>query len=182
MSTSAPSSTTPKLDPPMTERAVLALLCEAPAHGFALAAELQPDSDIGRVFTVRRPLVYRALNNLVDLGLARADREEQSTAGPKRVVHVATKAGSRLNTAWLNSPVEHIRDLRTQLLLKLLLLQRSGRSTGKLVAAQQRELEETLQQLIDRKESGDVVDRWRAGSAQAALDFLTDVARRAHQS
>lgn len=175
MSTSAPTSPTPELELPMTERAVLALLCEGPAHGFALAAELQPESDIGRVFTVRRPLVYRALNNLVDLDLARADREEPSTAGPKRVVHIATPQGVELNTTWLKEPVEHIRDLRTQLLLKLLLLQRSGRSTQQLVHAERRELQDTLQQLIDRRESGDVVDRWRAGSAQATLDFLTQL-------
>lgn len=170
-----PTPTTPDINPPITERAVLALLCEAPAHGFALAAELQPESEIGRVFTVRRPLVYRALNNLVDLGLARPDHEEQSRAGPKRVVHVATTRGITLNKAWLNEPVEHVRDLRTRFLLKLLLLQRSNQSIGGLVRSEQRELDATLQQLIDRRESGDVVDRWRAGSAAAARQFLAEL-------
>ncbi len=167
--------TNPAIDPPITERAVLAVLCEGPAHGFALAAELSAESEIGRVFTVRRPLVYRALNNLVELGLARPDHEAPSTAGPKRIVHVATAAGRRLNDQWLTEPVVHVRDLRTWLLLKLLLLERSGRPIAQLILAQRTELDETLRQLIDRRDSGDVVDRWRATSAQAALDFLNDL-------
>lgn len=178
MATSTPQPTNAQIALPITERAVLALLCEGPAHGFALAAQLQPESDIGRVFTVRRPLVYRALNNLVDLNLAKPDHEEQSTAGPKRMVHVATTDGIRLNTAWLVEPVDHVRELRTPFLLKLLLLQRSDRATSELVQNERRVLGPTLQQLIDREESGDVVDRWRAGSARAAMEFLNDLANR----
>ncbi|MFV0259098.1 MAG: PadR family transcriptional regulator, partial [Acidimicrobiales bacterium] len=53
----------------LTEWVVLAVLAEAPTHGFAVAKELRPGTDLGRVITVHRPLVYRALDRLVAAGL-----------------------------------------------------------------------------------------------------------------
>ena len=55
-----------------TEHAVLGLLAEAPTHGFTIPKELAPGTSVGRVLTVRRPLVYRALDRLVALRLAEA--------------------------------------------------------------------------------------------------------------
>ena len=49
------------------EWAVLALLNERPTHGFALARALAPGGEIGRVWSFRRPLVYRALETLQSL-------------------------------------------------------------------------------------------------------------------
>jgi hypothetical protein len=47
------------------EWAVLGLLAEQPTHGFATAEALAPDGVVGRIWTMRRPLVYRALDVLV---------------------------------------------------------------------------------------------------------------------
>ena len=47
----------------LTEWIVLALVAEGPSHGFAIAKELRADSDLGRVMTVQRALVYRALGD-----------------------------------------------------------------------------------------------------------------------
>ena len=46
------------------EWAVLALLGEQPAHGFAIARAMAPGGDVGQVWAMRRPLVYRALETL----------------------------------------------------------------------------------------------------------------------
>ncbi|HEY7824307.1 MAG TPA: PadR family transcriptional regulator, partial [Acidimicrobiia bacterium] len=54
----------------VTEYAVLGILAEAPSHGFAVAKELDANTEVGRILTVRRPLVYRALDRLVDQRLA----------------------------------------------------------------------------------------------------------------
>ena len=61
------SETLPIDVPPLspTEHAVLGVLAEAPTHGFAIAKDLAPGTSVGRVLTVRRPLVYRALDRLV---------------------------------------------------------------------------------------------------------------------
>ena len=52
--------------------AVLALVAEGPTHGFAIARALAPGSDVGRVWAMRRPLVYRALDVLTEQELVRA--------------------------------------------------------------------------------------------------------------
>ena len=48
---------------------------------------------VGRVLTVRRPLIYRALDRLVALGLATPVHSEPGDGGPQRLVHKATPAG-----------------------------------------------------------------------------------------
>jgi DNA-binding PadR family transcriptional regulator len=155
----------------VTEYAVLGLLAEDESHGFALAKKLEAESEVGRVFTVRRPLVYRALDRLVTAGLARAVTTEKGTAGPKRTVHAITDEGRSVLEAWLARPVEHIRDLRIEFLLKVALLERSGRSPLQLIESQQSALDGTLEAL-DRPEGVDHVELWRQHNAAAAAAYL----------
>ncbi|MEM7276318.1 MAG: PadR family transcriptional regulator [Actinomycetota bacterium] len=157
-----------------TEWVVLALLAEGPTHGFAIARQLSADADLGRILTVRRPLVYRALDRLVADGAARPGRQEPGDAGPTRTIHRATAAGHRAVERWLRTPVVHVRDLRVDFLVKLRLLERRGDDPGPLVAAQRIALSETLDHLIERPVGGggDVVDRWRAHNASAVVGFL----------
>jgi len=77
----------------LTEWVVLALVSESSRHGFAIARELQPGSDLGRILTVHRPLVYRALDRLGDAGLVSAGATEPGDAGPNRTVIKATRKG-----------------------------------------------------------------------------------------
>jgi hypothetical protein len=64
------------------EWAVLALLAEAPSHGFAVARVMAPDGEVGRVWSVRRPLVYRAAETLTRMDLVRPAGTEPSRTGP----------------------------------------------------------------------------------------------------
>ena len=43
----------------LTDWVVLGVLTEEPRHGFAVAKELARDAELGQLWTVRRPLVYR---------------------------------------------------------------------------------------------------------------------------
>ena len=83
----------------VTEFAVLGVLAEKPSHGFAIAKELEPTADLGRVFTVRRPLVYRALDRMADIGYVETATTEPG-AGPQRVVYRVTRAGRRRLRRW----------------------------------------------------------------------------------
>lgn len=165
-----------RIDLSVTEWAVLALLTEGPAHGFALARELRPDGDLGRVLTVHRPLVYRALDRLVAAGLAEPASTEPGDGGPDRTIHRATRRGRRAVDRWLRRPVGHVRDLRIEFLVKLRLTRRRGRDIGPLVVAQQAALAHTFEQILGRPVDGDDVDRWRRHSAAAARSFLDDLA------
>lgn len=170
-------STSPRLS--TTEYAVLGVLGEAPSHGFAIAKQLAADSELGRVFTVRRPLVYRALDRLDDEQYVEAISTERGDAGPNRVIHRITRAGNRRLDQWLAEPVEHIRDLRIDFLLKLALLHRRGRSPGQLIRRQRAVLDATLAGLHDPEaEPADHVDLWRRHNAAAAAAYLTDLEHR----
>ncbi len=162
----------------VTEYAVLGILAEEPSHGFALAKHLDTESEVGRVFTVRRPLVYRALDRLVEVGLAVPVATEQD-GGPKRVVHRVTPAGRRVLRRWLATPVTHVRDLRIELLLKLSLLRRAGRSPGPLAREQMTVLAPTVRAIEEPgMDSLDHVELWRSHNAAAAMAFLEEVASR----
>src|ERR1700737_4795620 len=94
------------IDPDLSlgEWAVLGLLATAPAHGFALAKELKADARWGRIWTVPRPLVYRALIELEARRLISMDRAEESRLGPRRAVYQATPSGKAAFSRWLNEP------------------------------------------------------------------------------
>jgi PadR family transcriptional regulator AphA len=157
------------------EWAVLGLLAEAPAHPFALARELEGDDSPGRVFTIRRPLVYRAVERLVADRLITPDRTEPGEAGPERTVYRITTEGSQQLEAWLVEPVAHIRDLRLAFLLKVVLARRAGRSPVDLVQAQQRALAPVLDSLTRMPDDPDAIELWRHHSAVAAGAFLAEL-------
>lgn len=153
---------------------MLGLLGEGSNHGFALAKELSPGTDLGRILTVRRSLVYRALDRLVSQGFAVPYQTEPGDAGPTRTIHRISDAGAANLDRWLVEPVRHIRDVRVEFLLKLRLLERRGTSPETLVTAQRDALTGTIAGLSDRLDDPevDVVDRWRAQSALAVSRFL----------
>lgn len=159
----------------LTEHAVLGVLAEGPTHGFAIARELGDGAELGKVFTVRRPLVYRALDRLVEAGLAEPSHVEAGDAGPNRRVHGATRRGRALLRRWLNEPVDHVRDLRLELMVKLVLLSRSGLPAGDLVRRQRDSLQPTLAAL-EAAASRDPVEMWRRHNARAADAYLAELA------
>lgn len=165
--------TTPRLS--VTEYAVLGLLGEGPSHGFAIARELSVDGDVGRVLTVRRPLVYRALDRLVEAGCAEPVTTEKGE-GPNRVIHRITSGGRQRLRGWLAEPVEHVRDLRIAFLLKLALLRRAGKSPLGLIQEQRALLDPTLTAL-DEVNGGpdDHVRLWRQHNAAAAMAYLDEL-------
>ncbi|MDF2730039.1 MAG: PadR family transcriptional regulator [Acidimicrobiia bacterium] len=167
-----------EFEPSLTEYAVLGLLAGGPTHGFAISRTLQPDTEIGRVITVRRPLVYRALDRLVDAGLAEPAHTEPGAAGPNRVIHRLTRAGRRRLDLWLASPVSHVRDMRIEFQLKLALLQRLGRSPLQLVIAQRETLDPTLAALeVSSSDTADHLELWRRHNALAADTYLESLER-----
>jgi DNA-binding PadR family transcriptional regulator len=157
----------------LTEWAVLGILATAPAHGFAVARELQAPAAVGRVWTVPRPLVYRALNRLEDQAFITPHATEPGAGGPQRTVYRIGRRGRAALHRWLHTPVEHLRDVRVELLLKLVLCSRHGVDARPLVIRQQDVFHDHLAALeLPAGESADPVDRWRYESARAVARFL----------
>lgn len=157
---------------------MLAVTGERPVHGFAVAALTASDGELGRVWQIPRPVVYRAIGRLVDAGLITAEAVETG-GGPPRTLYASTPEGRELVDAWLVAPVPHVRDLRSEFLLKLAILHRRGDDPAPLVAAQRRALEPIVAALRDEYAGADDFDRtlvaWRRVSAEAALAFLDEV-------
>jgi PadR family transcriptional regulator AphA len=49
--------------PPLSlaEWTVLALISEAPRHGFAIFQLTAPDGELGRIWSITKPVIYRAV-------------------------------------------------------------------------------------------------------------------------
>jgi tRNA-Thr(GGU) m(6)t(6)A37 methyltransferase TsaA len=165
-----------RTEPSLTEWAVLGLLRERSAHGWDVARAFAPDGVIGNVWTVSRPLVYRAITVLRELGYVEDRGSTPSSSGPDRVLLAPTSRGRTAFRRWLGRPVEHVRDLRSELLLKLLLLERVGADRAPLLRLQLAELERGehgLEQQVAASEGFDrTVAVWRLTSARAARAFV----------
>ena len=123
-----------------------------------------------------RPLVYRALELLEERGLIEPAGSERGVRGPNRTVFRATPDGREALAAWLEEPVEHVRDVRSLLLLKLVLVDRAALDRTPLLHAQ-RELVlpavRTLEQrLAESTGSEAIFVRFRLETTRAVVDFI----------
>jgi DNA-binding PadR family transcriptional regulator len=158
------------------EWACLALLTQGPAHGYDIATRLAPAGDIGRVWSLSRPLTYRALDQLTQRGLIVPVAEEKGKAGGNRTILAPTAQGRRMVRRWLDEPVPHFRDVRDELLLKLVLAQSLGVDPAKLLHSQRALFAPMVDALAatggGRKAASDPVAVWRYESSRSALRFI----------
>jgi DNA-binding PadR family transcriptional regulator len=153
----------------LAEAVCLTLVAREPRHGWSIVKALAPDGEVGRVWTLSRPLTYRALDALASAELIEP-RGEEPGSGPPRTIWRATPKGRRISRAWLRRPVSHPRDVRTEFLLKVEL----GAPTADLAREQLavfKPIFAGLQRSADADPT-DVVARWRLESAEATRRFL----------
>jgi DNA-binding PadR family transcriptional regulator len=161
------------------EWACLGILYPAATHGFAIAARLKPSGDVGRVWSLSRPLTYRSLEQLGGRGLVHEVATEPGIAGGNRTILAATRSGRAQLRRWLGTPVTHLRDLRSELLLKLVIGDICGIDLSAMLEAQHdliTQLAPTLHAQVEG-DATDVVALWRSESAHAALRFLERLLR-----
>lgn len=160
----------PRNDPVLAGSVCLALVCEGEVHGWAVASALAPGTELGRIWSLSRPLTYRALDQLVTDGLAER-RGTEPGRGRARTLVAATRRGRTANDRWLSTPVSHPRDVRTELLLKLELLERRDRSPVELLLSQRAAFAPVFDSL--RTIPTDTVDGlWRHEHITAIRRFL----------
>lgn len=157
------------------EWACLGILYPAPSHGFAIAARLKPGGDVGRVWSLSRALTYRSLEQLADRGYVHGVGQEPGIAGGNRTILAATRAGRAQLRKWLDTPVVHFRDLRSELLMKLVIADLCGIAIGDMLDRQQvhvQAMAAAIAAQVDDDGAVDVVDVWRQEASQAALRFM----------
>lgn len=158
------------------EWACLGILYTGRAHGFAVASRLRRTGDVGVVWSLSRPLTYRALDKLTGRGWVEAVGEEPGVAGGNRTILAATRRGRAELRRWLARPVPHIRDLRSELLLKLVIADLCQVDVTDMLRQQHEHVQQVTDRLarqVDEEHpAADVVALWRWESAQTALRFL----------
>jgi PadR family transcriptional regulator AphA len=165
-------------DAQLARSVVLALVVHTPRHGWAIHEELSPTGDIGRAWTLSRQLVYRAIDTLVEDGLVKRATPKDGGGGDKVVIS-PTAAGKRQALQWLESPVTHLRDVRTELVLKVMLREKMELPLAPFLALQH-EVFDPLIASINKDASGSPVNLWRKESANAVKRYLSRLERNAN--
>jgi DNA-binding PadR family transcriptional regulator len=160
----------------LSEWLVLCLICEKPTHGHAITGLLGPGGGLGQVWRVHKAVIYRSIERLESAGLVRTVGEQPSSKGPVRSLVEATASGQAAVQVWLRRPVVHARDIRSELLVKLALLDRAGTDSRELLGAQREQLVPIAEALADRLGTATGFDRtvalWRHETITATLRFL----------
>lgn len=162
----------------LAEWTVLAVVSERPTHGFAIAALTAPGGELGRIWHIPRPVVYRAIGRLLESGLV-APGAVESGRGPQRTIYTVTPQGREAVAHWLDTPVQHVRDVRSHLLVKLALLDRAGIDPAGLLKRQKAAFEPIAQAIKAERPQGRGFDAtlmaWRRATTAATLGFLDDI-------
>jgi DNA-binding PadR family transcriptional regulator len=170
----------------LSEWLVLCLICEKPTHGNAIAGLVGQGGGLSQVWRVHRSVIYLSVKRLEQLGLVRTIGTQPATKGPARVFVDATSAGRAAAVAWLGTPVAHARDVRSELLVKLALLDRAGYDSQGLLAAQRTQLVPVASALRSRLEAASGPERkvvlWRVETISAIIRFLDELLGDPHQS
>lgn len=162
----------------LPEWTVLVLLSQRPAHGFAVSQLTAADGELGRIWRIPRPVIYRAIGRLLEAGLIAPESVEPGL-GPQRTIYTVTAQGRQEAENWLSTPVDHVRDMRSHLLLKLALLHRAGGDPADLLKRQRAVLDPIARAMAAQQADLDAFDAillaWRRATAAAALGFLDEI-------
>jgi len=102
------------------EYLALALLRLRPMHGYEML-HIAQDEGFTEVVPFDRGVLYAYLRKLERLGLVRWQEVRAGARPPRKEYHL-TAEGEALAEHWLRTPVERMRDVRQEFLLKLRLL------------------------------------------------------------
>jgi len=166
------------------EYAILGVLRERPMHGYEIARRFAADLDLGLVLPLDMSTVYALLKDLHEQGLIEGEREVVGLRPPRTVFHLTPEAEELLHT-WLEEPVGRLREVRSDLLVKLYFCRAiSAAQTRRLLDAQIAASTAYLERLT-RLAGGALPESFerlvynsKIGAAQATLRWLEE--ERAH--
>lgn len=165
----------------LPEWLVLCIVCEKPTPGFAVTGLLSHEGSLGRIWHVSQPAIHRAMRQLTRLGFVQLTRQH-SSQGPDRWLVTATRTGHKAARGWLRKPVTHGGDVRSELMLKLALLDRIGGDPRDLLREQRAEFAPLAAALASQVDATTGTERtlalWRHKTMSATMQFLDDATRR----
>jgi PadR family transcriptional regulator AphA len=165
---------------PLTiEHALLGFLRQSPLHGYEIYQQMSDAEGLGLVWHVKQSNLYALLGRLEKEGFIATEIELQGVRPPRKVFHL-TPFGQDKFLDWVQSAVEHGRDIRLDFLVKFYFAQREGREvalalTGRQRIACQRWLarqQMVANRLRDHHSFEVFVYQFRMGQTEAMLNWL----------
>jgi DNA-binding PadR family transcriptional regulator len=162
------------------EYAILGLLGERPMHGYEMARYFDRD-DLSEVCPIEQSMLYTYLRNVEERKLV-TWTEVRVGLRPPRKLYELSAAGAALLDSWLGEPVQRLREVRLEFLLKLYFLHVGDREREQtLLAKQIATCEEYRARLADREMRSTGFARLVAASkrsgAESTLRWLREYAR-----
>ncbi len=147
-------------------------------HGYGLAQMVQADEALHAIWRFERSEVYFLLGKLAQKGHITPLAVDKA-GGPARTVYAPTEAGYAALMAWLRSPEQHPRDLRTSLLARVYMaLRLDPRLAVELIDVQKQTLADWLESERQQETGNEIVAlvrRLRAAQVEASLSALNDL-------
>ncbi|MBN1488160.1 MAG: PadR family transcriptional regulator, partial [Anaerolineae bacterium] len=171
----------PMTSTPLTiEWSLLGVLHKQPMHGYEIYQTLSNFEGIGLVWRLKQSQVYALLSKLEERGYVTATLEPQDPRPPRKVYEL-TANGHQALMEWIQSPVEHGRDVRLEFLAKLYFAQKEGKEyVQTLLNQQQMACEEWIIEYqmqaatIEQEQPYEwLVYQFRIGQMQAMVEWLT---------
>ena len=162
------------------EHALLGLLAQSRGsrHGYDLAREFQPESELGQIIRLEPGMLYHHLKKMERAGWV-ISHQEQVERRPARFVYSLTDAGQAELDSWMKEPVGHTREIRLAFLVKLYLAQKIDPELATNLISQQISTLEDIEtaQLEDAPSTGfsEAVRQLRISQTHTALDWLRSI-------
>ncbi|MHB8576534.1 MAG: PadR family transcriptional regulator [Dehalococcoidia bacterium] len=160
------------------EYAIVGVLRERPMHGYEIARRFAADLDLGLVAPMDMSSVYALLKDLHEQGLIEGQREVVGLRPPRTVYQLTAEAETQF-LHWLGEPVHRLREVRSDLMVKLYFCRAIGtRVTAQLLDAQldeSRAYLERVEHLAAEADAGSfeqLVRGSKAGAAHATVAWL----------
>jgi len=160
--------------------ALLGLVAERPRHGYELAEMFGNSGELAEVVPMPRNVLYAQVHRLERLDLLASHTESVGATPPRKILRL-TDEGRRAYLHWLDRPVERMRDVRTDFLLKLYFSERTpGHDTARLVDAQiaacRRYLDRRVAEHAETTGFPRLLGGVRVASARSTLAWLEEYA------
>jgi DNA-binding PadR family transcriptional regulator len=160
------------------EYAVLGLLAIRPMYGYEMARYFDRD-DLIAVCPIEQSLLYTYLRNIEGRGLVSWAEERVGNRPPRKRFEL-TAEGALLIDGWLRRPVQRMREIRLELLVKLYILGQVDAPAERALLREQVEVcEHYLSGLAESPERDGfpaLVQRSKQSAAEATLNWLKEYA------
>lgn len=131
-----------------TEYALLGALMSGPRHGYEILQFFNASLEL--IWHVSTSQLYVLLKRIERRGLLTSTVHVQDNRPSKRIFSITPK-GTEIFLEWLNSPSEHVRDLRIEFLAKLFFFERLALPGGAKLVTEQTEILKHLKKRVEQR-------------------------------